>query len=97
MNSLDESNRQLSQRQAMSQAAAKHTEHLTLVYHERILPKMELIYSGLGTLCENLNQSENAIVANYFIEGLGRLDNLVQSDYQVSADSLVEINGKSVV
>jgi len=92
MGSLDESKRQLYQRQIMSQAAEKRTDHLNLVYRERILPKMEFIYSGLGELCESLNQPENVIVANYFIEGLGRLENLVQSDYQLSADSLIETN-----
>jgi len=92
MGSLDEAKRQQYQRQIMAQAAESRGDQLNLIYRERILPKMAFIYSGLGNLCQRLNSTDQPIIANYFIEGLGRLDNLVQSDYQVSADNLLEIN-----
>lgn len=93
MGSLEAAKKQHYQRQqVMTQAAEKHSDHLDLVYRERILPKMEFIYAGLGKLCAEMNQSDSAIKADYFIEGLGRLENLIQSAYQVSADNLIEIN-----
>lgn len=92
MGSLDEAKRQVNQRQIMARAAEKRSDQLNLIYRERILPKMEFIYSGLRGLSEELNRPTAPIVANYFIEGLGRLEHLVQSDYRVSADSLTETN-----
>ena len=92
MGSLDEAKRQGYQRQIMVKAAAQRSDQLNLIYRERILPKMEFIHAGLRNLSERLNRAEASVVANYFIEGLGRLDNLVQSDYRVSADNQLEIN-----
>ena len=92
MGSLDESKKQLYQRQVVNRAAENRTVHLDLVYRERILPRMKFIHAGLSKLCADMNQSDSPIKVNYFIEGLGRLENLVQSDYQVEADNLIEIN-----
>jgi len=92
MASLETTKKQYYQRQIMAQAAETRTTHLDLVYRERILPKMEFIHQTLGKLVEQLNQSEPAIKLNYFIEGLGRLENLIQSNYQVSVDNRLEVN-----
>lgn len=92
MGSLDETKRGVYQRQIMARAAEKRMDQLNTIYRERILPRMEYIHSALGELCKKLNQPDVAVKASYFIEGLGRLDNLIQSDYRVSTDSLIEIN-----
>ncbi len=92
MGSLDEARRQVYQKQIAARAAEKRADQLDSIYRERILPKMTFIHTSLGKLCEKLNQSDVPVKVSYFIEGFGRLENLIQSDYQVSADSLIEIN-----
>lgn len=92
MGSLDEAKRQLYQRQIVARAAEKRVDHLNLVYQERILPKMEFIHAGLNKLCKQMNELDIPVRANYFIEGLGRLDKLMQCDYSVGVDNPREIN-----
>jgi len=92
MGSLDESKRQLFQRQVMARAAESRADHLDTVYRDRLLPAMARIHASLEQLCKTLNGAETPIVANYFIEGLGRLENLVQSDYQLVVNNQAEIN-----
>lgn len=88
----DESKQRIYHHQVLARAAEKRNDQLGEIYRERLLPKMEFIYAGLDELCDKLKRQEAGISANYFIEGLGRFERLVQSDYRLSADSLIEIN-----
>ncbi len=92
MGHLNEPKKQLYQQQVVERAAEKRLAHLELVYRERILPKMEFLQTSLEKLCATLNSLDSAIKVNYFLEGLGRLENLLQSDYQIKADNPAEIN-----
>ena len=92
MGSLDEAKRQQNQRQVVARAANAKSDHLEAVYRERILPKMEFIRSSLDKISRYMNQLDTPIKASYFIEGLGRLDNLVQGQFKVKIDNLTENN-----
>ena len=91
MSSLDETKRQHNQKQVMARATEQRAEQLGSIYQERILPKMQLIHKTLGQLCTQLNQSDGPVKASFFIEGFGRLENLVQSNYQLNVNSLIDI------
>ena len=92
MASLDRQKKDIKPQQVVAQASVKRTAQLQEIYHGRILPKMELLYHSLKQFCEQQNQSDIPIKGSYFIEGFGRLENLLQTDYQIEADSLIELN-----
>ena len=92
MTSLDRHKKEADTQHVLATASNKRNEHIDAIYRERILPRMAMLYQHLKQMCDEQNQSDVPVRANYIIEGFGRLENLRQTDYRVEADSLIETN-----
>lgn len=91
MSTLERPKKEINPQQVLAQSAGRRHEHLETVYRERIQPKMNLLYNSLNQFCIEQNQLDMPISANYIIEGFGRLENLRQIDYELEANSLLDI------
>ncbi len=79
---------QLRQKTIQAQSAEKK-EHkrcadLQKYYDKEVNPKVELVYDFLKELEQHLNYLQPDIAVDYQVPAVGRMTNLVQSDYQMN-------------
>lgn len=86
MGLLDDLKREADQAREAKDAEAARQAALESVYRAEIAPRLLNIHRYLTEMIENLEVAEWTIDASYEIPGLGRIDNLRQSDYRVFID-----------
>jgi len=87
MGYLDELKIESEKQQMLARAAKKRADQLEAIYRERMLPKLERLYSYLTEVCSHLNELKLDIRKDYDLGDLGRFEGLAQQDYAVQADS----------
>lgn len=87
MGYLDELKVQAEQREVLDRAAKKRTEQLEAIYQEKILPKLEQVFTYLSEVTSHLNQLDMGIKVDYKLGDLVHLEGLQQKNYAVRADS----------
>ncbi|MDH5181367.1 MAG: hypothetical protein OEZ39_12290 [Gammaproteobacteria bacterium] len=87
MGYLDELKVQAEQQQILARAAKRREEQLEAIYQERILPRLEQIYSYFSEVVSHLNTLNIETRVDYRLEDLAHFKELQQKNYTIQADS----------
>ena len=88
---LDDLKHQSDRRKRNELAHAEHQAALEKEYRTRLLPCMRRTFTYLSELAKHLNYLQPDVEVNFSLPGCGRIPNLRQGDYQVTADSTAEM------
>ena len=87
MGLLDELKSERSQIEKDAENAAIIARKKEAFYEQHLNPRMKKLYMFLYELCDHLRVLEQKIISSYTYPGLGQIDDFVQGEYRLSADS----------
>lgn len=87
MSLLDELKQEADHRRQEEQVQLRDAEKKEKFYREHTLPRMIRVYNYLDELIKTIVYLKREIYANYKIDGIGDIDDLLQIDYKVTTDS----------